>query len=59
MGDHPLVPKLAAYGQIPIAAIVPPLSLLMGLRVGLVFGAEPGFTERIYRWVAVAGLLYA
>jgi O-antigen ligase len=59
MGDHPLVPKLAAYGQIPIAAIVPPLSLVMGLLVGLVFGAEPGFTERIYRWVAVAGLLYA
>ena len=59
MGDHPLVPKLAAYGEIPIAAIVPPLSLVMGLLVGLVFGAEPGFTERIYRWVAVAGLLYA
>ena len=59
MGDHPLVPKLAAYGQIPIAAIVPPLSLVMGLLVGLVFGAEPGFTERIYRWVAVAGLFYA
>src|SRR3984957_18060756 len=59
MGDHPLVPKLAAYGAIPIAAIVPPLSLVMGLLVGLVFGAEPGFTERIYRWVAVAGLLYA
>ena len=31
----------------------------MGLLVGLVFGAEPGFTERIYRWVAIAGLLYA
>ena len=30
-----------------------------GMLVGLVFGAEPGFTERIYRWVAVAGLLYA
>ena len=59
LGDHPLVPKLAAYGEIPIAAIVPPLSLVMGLLVGLVFGAEPGFTERIYRWVAVAGLLYA
>jgi O-antigen ligase len=59
MGDHQLIPKLAAYGQIPIAAIVPPLSLAMGLLVGLVFGAEPGFTERIYRWVAVAGLLYA
>ena len=59
MGDHPLVPKLAAYGEIPIAAIVPPLSLVMGLLVGLVFGAEPGFTERIYRWVAIAGLLYA
>ena len=59
MGDHPLVPKLAVYGEIPIAAVVPPLSLVMGLLVGLVFGAEPGFTERIYRWVAVAGLLYA
>jgi|HubBroStandDraft_6_1064221.scaffolds.fasta_scaffold08112_2 O-antigen ligase len=59
LGDHPLVPKLAAYGEIPIAAIVPPLSLVIGLLVGLVFGAEPGFTERIYRWVAVAGLLYA
>jgi len=59
MGDHPLVPKLAAYGEIPIAAIVPPLSLVMGLLVGLVFGAEPGFTERIYRWIAIAGLLYA
>ena len=59
MGDHPLVPKLAAYGEIPIAAIVPPLSLAMGLLVGLVFGTEPGFAERIYRWVAVAGLLYA
>ena len=59
LGDHPLVPKLAAYGEIPIAAIVPPLSLVMGLLVGLVFGAEPGFAERIYRWVAVAGLLYA
>ena len=43
LGDHPLVPKLAACGEIPIAAIVPPLR----------------FTERIYRWVAVAGLLYA
>ena len=59
MGDHALVPKLAAFGEIPIAAIVPPLSLVMGLLVGLVFGAEPGFTERIYRWVAIAGLLYA
>jgi len=59
MGDHPLVPKLAAYGEIPIAALVPPLSLVMGLLVGLVFGAEPRFTERIYRWVAIAGLLYA
>ena len=59
MGDHPLVPKLAAYGEIPIAAIVPPLSLVMGLLVGLVFGAEPGFTEKIYRWVAIAGLFYA
>jgi O-antigen ligase len=59
LGDHPLVPKLAAYGEIPIAAIVPPLSLVMGLLVGLVFGAEPGFTERIYRWVAIAGLFYA
>ena len=59
MGDHPLVPKPAAYGEIPIAAIVPPLSLVMGLLVGLVFGAEPGFTERIYRWVAIAGLFYA
>ena len=59
IGDHPLVPKLAAYGEIPIAAIVPPLSLVMGLLVGLVFGAEPGFTERIYRWVAIAGLFYA
>ena len=59
MADHPLVPKLAAYGEIPIAAIVPPLSLVMGLLVGLVFGAEPGFTERIYRWVGIAGLFYA
>jgi O-antigen ligase len=59
LGDHPLVPKLAAYGEIPIAAIVPPLSLVMGLLVGLVFGAEPGFAERIYRWVAIAGLFYA
>ena len=58
MGDHPLVPKLAAYGQIPIAAIVPPLSLLMGLRVGLVFGENRDLC-RDYRWVAVAGLLYA
>ena len=57
--DHPLVPKFAVYGQIPIAAIVPPLSVILALLAGIVFGSEPTFTPRIYAWVATGGLAYA
>ena len=54
-----LAPRVAAYGQIPIFAIVPPLALVMALLAGLVFGSAPSFTPRIYNWVANAGLAYA
>jgi hypothetical protein len=59
LGDHALAPKVAAYGQIPIAAVVPPLALVLALLAGLVFGSEPSFTPRIYSWAAIAGLAYA
>lgn len=59
LGDHQLTPKLAAYGQIPIASVVPPLALALALLAGLVFGSKPDFTARLYSWVAIAGLVYA
>jgi hypothetical protein len=54
-----VAPRVAAYGQIPIAAVVPPLALVLALLAGLVFGSDPTFTPRIYNWVANAGLVYA
>ena len=59
LGDHPLTPKLAVYGEIPIAAVVPPLALVLALLAGFVFGSEASFPPRIYQWVAIAGLVYA
>ena len=59
LGDHRLTPKVAAYGVIPIAAVVPPLALVLALLAGFVFGSEPSFPRRIYQWVAIAGLVYA
>jgi O-antigen ligase len=59
LGSHPFAPKLAAYGAVPIAAVVPPLALFLALLTGLAFGEDPNFTSRIYRWVANAGLVYA
>jgi O-antigen ligase len=54
-----VTPKVAAYGEIPIFAIVPPLALTMALLSGIIFGSEPGFAKRIYGWVGGAGLIYA
>ena len=55
----PLTPKLAAYGQIPIASVVPPLAVALALLAGFVFGSKPDFAAQIYQWVAIAGLGYA
>ena len=52
-------PKVAAFNQIPIVAVVPPLALVLAILAGLIFGVEPLFTPRLYRWVANAGLIYA
>jgi O-antigen ligase len=54
-----VAPRVAAYSQIPIVAVVPPLALILALLAGLVFGGDPTFTPRIYNWVAIAGLVYA
>jgi hypothetical protein len=59
LGQHPLEPKPAAFAELPIAAIVPPLSLTLALLVGIVFGTDAKFTERIFAWVGWAGLVYA
>ena len=55
----PVVPRAAAYGQVPIAAVVPPLALTLALLTGLTFGSDEAFTQRIYSWVGYAGLAYA
>jgi hypothetical protein len=52
-------PRVAAYEELPLVAVVPPLALILSLLTGVVFGAEQTFTQRIYRWVANAGLVYA
>jgi hypothetical protein len=54
-----VVPKAAAYRDIPIGAVVPPLALALALNTGLVFGSETGFTPRAYSCAALAGLAYA
>jgi O-Antigen ligase len=54
-----VTPRMAAYGQVPIGAVVPALALVLALLAGFVFGSDPTFTPRIYRWVANAGLVYA
>ena len=59
LGEHPLVPKLAVYGTVPIAALVPPLALFLSLLAGVIYGQDPEFAPRVYRWAAVAGLVYA
>jgi O-antigen ligase len=52
-------PKIAAYGQIPIAAVVPPLALVLAMLVGLAFASEPNFTPTVFGCVANAGIVYA
>ena len=59
LGDHALTPKPAAYGEPPIAGVVPPMAVALALLSGLVCGSQPLFTGRIYLWVATAGLVYA
>lgn len=59
LGDRPVTPRLAAYGEVPIAATVAPLALLLAMLAGLVCGSDPAFTGKIYSWVAIAGLIYA
>lgn len=58
LGQHALVPRRAAYGQVPLAAVVPPLALVLALAAGFVFGRDPVFVTRVYGWVALAGLCY-
>jgi len=57
--DHVVVPRIAAVGAVPIAALAPPLALVLALLAGLVMGSDPATLVRVYHWAANAGLAYA
>lgn len=59
LGGPPLAANGAAYGALPIAAVVPSLAIVLSLLAGIFFGSDGDFRDRLFAWVAWAGLAYA
>ncbi|MGA2129109.1 MAG: O-antigen ligase family protein [Xanthobacteraceae bacterium] len=56
---RPLPAKIAAVAELPVGAVAAPLSLVLALLAGLLFGADRACTGRLFAWVGYAGLAYA